>query len=1385
LRNEDLKLALPGDLLLFNKLALLNSHLSLSFVYFCKIKTIAGNGQSQINLFFMTKTALICLFFLFINSKANTQTFERIEGTAGFGELQNTAGVAVADYDQDGDLDVFIVAKNDYSAIEPTSWSRLFSNNNNGTFTDKTLAAGFGRLHDKNLTDPGWEQGVKIGASWGDYDNDGFPDLFLTNYQSFQLFRNQTDGSFEEVTASAGLPTADSCYYYTALWWDFNKDGHLDLFVPSWLGCTQNKFYQNNGNGTFTERTDELGLGGTEEGSLMSVPIDANADGRWDLYIANDFSENELFIQQPDFTFINQAAEYQVDHVGNDMGMTIGDYDNNGAFDIYVSNISENRLLTPTGNNTYLNLAEAKNVLNTYWGWDTRFADFDLDGDEDLFVLNGYESDRLHYSALKENFYFKNKLETGDATFQDWSVESQVHEFSNSISMGVFDYDHDGDPDVLISNMDASPFFYENKVTNGSPSTEPHWINLQLEGTVSNRDGLGSYLAIWSGGKTQNRLFYGAGFMSQSLQPVHFGLGEAMVIDSLEIRWNSGIQERFYDLPVNRHFHFIENQGYTIVPLAHEKVYGCTDANACNFDETATVNNGSCSYRPTPDITGNNISGYLKTETYQTPEQPNTTYRWSITHGKILGGQGTASISVKWELEKEGILQLRTTNNCDSELATLSVTLSFAQMETKHSIARLWNEALLYAIRNDFARPTVHARNLFHMSAAMYDAWAVYDEEAQTYLLGKNVHGFIDDFTSFTTTQQTSDARQESISYAAYRLLRYRFLESPGSFETRQLIDCLFEELGYDKNHTTTDYRTGDPAALGNYIAKTIIDFGHQDGAAERQKYVNSFYETTNPPLVIKNTGNPDILDPNRWQPLALETFIDQAGNFIEGTIPEFLSPEWGNVTPFSLPEKARSVYQRSGDNYAVYHDPGTPPQLDTTRQSEGTQQYKWGFSLVSLWGSHLSPTDNVIWDISPKSIGNISLQDFPDNFSDYPNFYQRQKGGDIGKGHRINPVSQQPYKEQLVYRGDFTRVLAEFWADGPDSETPPGHWFVLLNTVNDQPLLKKQLGGKGATLSDLEWDIKSYFIMGGTMHDAAISAWSIKGWHDYIRPVSAIRYMAQRGQSSDPDLPNYDIAGIPLEPGYVALVDSDDPLAGNLGENIGKIKVYSWRGPDYILNPESDEAGVGWILAERWMPYQRPSFVTPPFAGYVSGHSTYSRAAAEVMTLLTGDAYFPGGMGEFIAHKNDFLIFEEGPSEDVVLQWATYRDASDQCSLSRIWGGIHPPADDIPGRIIGEKIGREAFSFAIPYFSSAKNMEDKSPIVLFPNPAKNTDLILLNNTTKDMVVRMVNIQGRDIPIVEQKFDANFNCTSIKIGNVAAGTYILYSEQKSWKLVIL
>lgn len=643
-------------------------------------------------------------------------------------------------------------------------------------------------------------------------------------------------------------------------------------------------------------------------------------------------------------------------------------------------------------------------------------------------------------------------------------------------------------------------------------------------------------------------------------------------------------------------------------------------------------------------------------------------------------------------------------------------------VSAQQSVARQWNEELLNAIRNDFARPTVHARNLFHISVAMYDAWAAYDPIARPFFLGSTLRGYTCTFEGVPVPTDIKAAQEEAISYAVYRIIQQRFQFSPGAAEILSRSNQLLADLGYDAGNTSTDYAGGSPAALGNYIAEELLAFGLQDGANEANDYGNLAYTSVNPPLITKFPGNPDLVDPNRWQRLTLDVFIDQAGNPIPGSTPPFLSPEWGQVVPFALDEADLTVQRRDNYDYWIYHDPGPPPYLDTTAVGGVSELYKWNFALVSAWSAHLDPADGVLWDISPASIGNIS--EYPESFADYPDFYNLEEGGDPSPGHSVNPATGQPYEPQIVPRADYTRVLAEYWADGPDSETPPGHWFTILNYVNDHPAFEKRFKGEGEILDDLEWDVKAYFTLGGAMHDAAVTAWGIKGYYDYIRPISAIRYMCDLGQSSDPELPSYHPGGITLIPGFIELVEPGDPLAGSSGQNIGKIKLNAWRGPNFILNPATDVAGVAWILGENWWPYQRPSFVTPPFAGYISGHSTFSRAAAEVMTRLTGDPFFPGGMGEFVAEQDEFLVFEDGPSQDIILQWATYRDASDQTSLSRIWGGIHPPADDIPGRLIGMEIGVDAFNYAEQFFQLEVSTEEPAGLLAgqlkaYPNPVR------------------------------------------------------------------
>ena len=667
----------------------------------------------------------------------------------------------------------------------------------------------------------------------------------------------------------------------------------------------------------------------------------------------------------------------------------------------------------------------------------------------------------------------------------------------------------------------------------------------------------------------------------------------------------------------------------------------------------------------------------------------------------------------------------------------------------EHSVAREWNEQLLEAIRNDFARPVVHARNLYHISGAMYDAWALVNRKGATSLMATTQNGYelAIEHWNLPQYEDPEKATNMAVSYAAFRILNHRYANSPGGEGTLERAVTLMNDLGYDPTYEGIDYKAGTAADLGNYIAAQVIAFGMQDGSNEEGDYANLTYpEPVNPPLNFTSAFSIfNQAEPSRWSTLQFPgTVIDQSGNVLGNALLPFLGAEWGKVTPFSLTAEDRTENDPAihyGDS-PVYHDPGPPPTFRFNDfEQEQLDQFRWGFEMVLKWSSHLDPDDGVTWDISPAALGNFQ-GDYPTDFADYDEFYNEREGGTFGaNGHATNPATGQPYAPNPVLRGDYTRVLAEFWADGPESETPPGHWFVLMNDAMDHPDFKRNFGGQGAELPVLEYDLKAYLTMGGAMHDAAITAWSIKGAYDYVRPVAAIRNLARNGQSSDPDLPGFNQFGLKLDPGFIEPVGDPSELENN--PILAQVRAKAWIGPDAIENPETDVAGVGWINPLLWMPYQRGTFVTPNFAGYVSGHSTYSAAAASVMEGITGSAFFPGGMAEYVAPANEFLVFEEGPSQDVHLQWATYRDASDQTSLSRIWGGIHPPADDIPGRIAGIELGEGAVAHAREIFDG--NLSDTTADVqtvmvkVSPNPAAAGQAVTLeipfDGTRRELVV--------------------------------------------------
>jgi hypothetical protein len=573
------------------------------------------------------------------------------------------------------------------------------------------------------------------------------------------------------------------------------------------------------------------------------------------------------------------------------------------------------------------------------------------------------------------------------------------------------------------------------------------------------------------------------------------------------------------------------------------------------------------------------------------------------------------------------------------------------------SVARAWDDAALEMIRQVVPAPTVHARNLFHLSAAMWDAWAAYDPTSDGYFVIEKPQA--DDATA---------AREAAISFAAYRILLWRYATVSDLKTAPDALAEVMAGLCYRPDYTST---TGDsPAALGNRIAAAVLEAGRIDGAHEDERYQDAAYASVNDPLVVAESGT-TMRDPNRWQPLALAEQVSQNGIPIPGSIQSFIGPHWGHVASFGLPDS----------DTGTPIDPGLPPRLGTATD----QAFKDQAVEVIRLSAELDPTDPTTVDISPGAMGGSSI------------------GANDGTGHALNPATGEPYASNVVLRADYNRVLAEYWADGPKSETPPGHWNVIANQVADSPGFAFRMGGAGEPLGRLEWDVKVYFALNGALHDAAIATWGAKGFYDSARPISMIRYMGGKGQSSDPSAPSYDPHGLPLVEGLIEVIT---PASSGPGERhaalagaVGKIAIRAWNG--FPEDPTTQTSGVGWILAEDWVPYQRPTFVTPGFAGYPSGHSTFSRAGAQVMTALTGDPYFPGGMTQITVQAGD-LLHEEGPTQDVTIQWATYGDAADAAGLSRLRMGIHIAADDLEGRIVGATCGDTAVALAQTYFDGS-----------------------------------------------------------------------------------
>lgn len=579
------------------------------------------------------------------------------------------------------------------------------------------------------------------------------------------------------------------------------------------------------------------------------------------------------------------------------------------------------------------------------------------------------------------------------------------------------------------------------------------------------------------------------------------------------------------------------------------------------------------------------------------------------------------------------------------------------------STAREWNEAALAAIRRDVPAPTIHARTLLHTSIALFDAWAAHDPEVGALWIGASA-----DPRDLDDPERLAHARDVTMSVAAHRVLTARYRERDGASDTVPALDALLAARCVPPD---VDPDGDSPAALGARIGEAVLARALDDGANETGGYAHpARLDPINPPLVVSDGADPDVLvDLDRWQPLQLDRMITQNGIPVDGTVQASITPHWGSVDAVALGEAGP-------DGVAV--DPGPPPRF--ADGPEGVARLHAAVVEVLALSARLDPSDPTVVDASPATRVAYPLDEAP------------------SAGHAVNPVTGAPYAPNRVLAADLERAVAEYWADGPESETPPGHWMTLANEVSDRLDPDLRIAGTGTPVDRLEWDVKLHLVLAAANHDAAVAAWGLKGFHDTARPVALVRQLGALGQSSDPRGTAYHPLGLPLVDGLIELVTPATSAPGERHAHLvgqeGRVAVRAWRGTP--MDAAREVAGVGWVLAVDWLPYQRDTFVSPAFSGYVSGHSTFSHASAVVLTEFTGSPFFPGGLHTHTIPVG-WLRHEAGPTAPIELQWATYADAADEAGRSRRVGGIHVVDDDLAGRRVGAACGRAVWELLGP----------------------------------------------------------------------------------------
>ena len=490
-------------------------------------------------------------------------------------------GVCVADFDNDGWPDIYFVNGRDRYNRGISVKNALYRNNGEGTFTDVTEKAGV----------PGTAYG--LGCVWGDYDNDGFPDLFITQYGGNVLYHNNGDGTFTDVTDKAGVAGLESGKFHSgATFFDYDRDGRLDLYVGSYVALEPNgplycmlgnvesscpptayegspaALYHNNGDGTFTNVTKAAGIFQPKGKNLSVAAADYDNDGWPDIFVANDGVEAYLYHNQHDGTFTETAPITGIAYAMNGktmaaMCMSLGDYDNDGWLDLYISDFQ--------GNSDHIWRNDHKGGMNEVSGtagitmptfnvlsFGGGFFDYDNDGWLDIFIANGHVYPEVetaggaHYRQLNTVFH---NLDNGK--FLETTKETGVAALPRRVGRGVAfaDFNNDGFVDVVVANNGEAPFLLQNS------GNKNHFLNFKVIGTKTNRDGMGARIRVTSGGISQIREIEGGGsYMSQSDLRASFGLGTARSADKVDVIWPTGEHQVFQNVAADKFYRIEEGK---------------------------------------------------------------------------------------------------------------------------------------------------------------------------------------------------------------------------------------------------------------------------------------------------------------------------------------------------------------------------------------------------------------------------------------------------------------------------------------------------------------------------------------------------------------------------------------------------------------------------------------------------------------------------------------------------------------------------------------------------------------------------------------------------------------------------------------------------------